>query len=1018
MSEPEDDLLLRWAESVVDGRAVDGDTTPLTEKSAARLERLRILAAIARTCGMPTESPRPTANVLFSWGPLEIRERLGAGVFGEVFLAWDTRLEREVALKFLHVEATPAAARAFREGRNLARVRHPNIVTVHGVEQLDGRVGIWMEHVRGRTLEDLLRERGLFTSHEAILIGIELCRALAAVHRSGLVHRDVKAHNVMREDTGRIVLMDFGAGIDPRLEEREASGLAGTPIYLAPEILRGEPASARSDLYGVGVLLYRLVTGRYPIEGSSLDSLHAAHARGETRSLSQSRPGLPAPFVRIVERALAAEPDRRFASAEQMEAALAAALDAPRRTARRRNALVGIAAAVLVAIALAVGARRLLVATSEPPPEHPPVVVADVVNALDDPELDAVSSMLATSLDQSRTLPVLTRSRMNDLLAATGRARGGRVDQASGVAIGRKAGGVALLVPSVGRNRGHYRIGLEALDPRSGRRRFTASEDAITKELIPTAVDALARRVRSELDRSPEAARNAVRPVAQITTTSLSAYHLYDQAERLIDRLEMPAARAALESAIARDSTFGLAHCRLAYVCWWLNDEKAERAQLAKAFAQIDRVPERHRYHLRAQGAMADRSGLEAARSILLEMERFYPDDKEMLYDIGDYSSHLNEFPTAIQYLDRVVAMDPGFARALQHEARIYRDLGRHDRFLEWARRYAAADSTWDSYVLLGNALISAGHPEDGIQVMERGLTKEPGHAYDFHLFIANARFHLGRGPDGLREWDRLLGRARTPSERGAYLRGRAAGRIHQGAYRDALADLASAATLDDQGRNRVEEAMARIDAATLHIVGRNDRQAAFDQIAQCADLEGAITYRDTYFNYWVYWGGLFKLRLFAGDHAGAEALAKEKFATDKWYGPYVAAYLHAARGECEQASAAASRVLEWGPAAENLPLRYFLGRCQFENGHLEEALESLSGMETFYSHLEIGTPYYAKGLLLLGSVHERRGESRLAIASYRKLLDMWQDGDRDLADYVDARRRIEALESKAASRE
>src|SRR5205814_875914 len=141
----------------------------------------------------------------------------------------------------------------------------------------DERVGLWMELLRGATLEQQLAAHGSFSAREATLVGIDLCGALAAIHAAGLIHRDVKAQNVMREAGGRIVLMDLGTG-------READGrglravpeLAGTPLYLAPEIFLGAPASARTDLYSLGVLLYHLVTGSFPVRATTMDELEAA----------------------------------------------------------------------------------------------------------------------------------------------------------------------------------------------------------------------------------------------------------------------------------------------------------------------------------------------------------------------------------------------------------------------------------------------------------------------------------------------------------------------------------------------------------------------------------------------------------------------------------------------------------------------------------------------------------------------------------------------------------------------
>jgi tetratricopeptide (TPR) repeat protein len=206
------------------------------------------------------------------------------------------------------------------------------------------------------------------------------------------------------------------------------------------------------------------------------------------------------------------------------------------------------------------------------------------------------------------------------------------------------------------------------------------------------------------------------------------------------------------------------------------------------------------------------------------------------------------------------------------------------------------------------------------------------------------------------------------------------------------------------------------MDAAHLLMVGMDDRLGALREIGPWADLEDLITYRQAYFSYWEFWGGLFKLQLLNGDVGAAAALAKTKFATDKWYGSYVVAYLHAARGECSQAAAAASRVLEWGPAAENIPLLYFLARCQVDHGEPNQAVESLLGLRTLYSHLTLGTPYYAKGLLLLGEAYERKGDPRTAAGTYARLLELWKEGDPELPDRREARRRLDRLRPATAS--
>ena len=218
----------------------------------------------------------------------------------------------------------------------LARVRHPNVVTVYGVDRHDGVVGLWMEFVDGLTLARVVATRGALDPREAALVGIDLCRAVAAVHKAGLVHRDIKAHNVMREGSGRIVLMDFGAG-ELRTERSGAGSAAGTPLYLAPELFDGAPATIGSDVYSMGVLLFHLVTRRYPVEGASLEQIAAAQARRERYRLSDLSPELPDSFSTIVERALDRDPARRYRTCDEMQRDLMDAAQQVRVTAGSRH---------------------------------------------------------------------------------------------------------------------------------------------------------------------------------------------------------------------------------------------------------------------------------------------------------------------------------------------------------------------------------------------------------------------------------------------------------------------------------------------------------------------------------------------------------------------------------------------------------------------------------------------------------------------------------------------------------
>jgi serine/threonine-protein kinase len=153
------------------------------------------------------------------------------------------------------------------EGRHLARVRQSNIVTVYGADREGDEVGIWMEYVDGHTLAEMIHDRGPMSAREVAGVGIDLCRALAALHGAGLLHRDIKAQNVMRELGGRIVLMDF-SGAHAITRNNPAVATSGTPLYMAPEVLNSGAATVASDVYSLGVLLFFLLTGRLPVEGS------------------------------------------------------------------------------------------------------------------------------------------------------------------------------------------------------------------------------------------------------------------------------------------------------------------------------------------------------------------------------------------------------------------------------------------------------------------------------------------------------------------------------------------------------------------------------------------------------------------------------------------------------------------------------------------------------------------------------------------------------------------------------
>jgi tetratricopeptide (TPR) repeat protein len=291
------------------------------------------------------------------WGNFELLALVGRGSFGEVFRAWDPHLQREIALKILLPRAVGDEAQfedLLREARALASVRHPNIVPIYGVDRHDGMVGFWTDFVHGKTLSVVVREQGPLGYREAALVGLDVAKALSAVHRAGLLHRDIKAANVMREEGGRILLMDFGLSTLPHLQ----GAPAGTPRYMAPELFEGAGATVASDIYAVGVLLFYLVAGEYPaqrvkgggdrgeqaaqqaLDGEEVTAAAAPGVMGMlarpmassvsgSRSLADYRPDIPEAFAQVVDTAIHPDAGKRFSSAGALATALSGVLAVP-----------------------------------------------------------------------------------------------------------------------------------------------------------------------------------------------------------------------------------------------------------------------------------------------------------------------------------------------------------------------------------------------------------------------------------------------------------------------------------------------------------------------------------------------------------------------------------------------------------------------------------------------------------------------------------------------------------------
>ncbi len=388
------DALEAWAARVADGEAVDWTAArdALTGEEFDRLRQLAELAGVMRRRdGTDGAGLRPGQR----WGHLEVRGALGRGTFGEVMLAFDPILQREVALKLRRADAPDGEPEAWiHEARQLARVRHPNVLAVHGADIRDGVPGLWADRVEGRTLRQRLAD-ALPSRARRLTIAQQLAAAVRAVHAAGLVHGDIKPANVMLEGgSDRAVLMDFGTA----REAGSAPGVSrstGTPLFMAPERLEGEAASQAADVYALGATFASLATGRPPFRADSIDSLLAAHKDGRGPDLDGAT--MPRAFRTLCREMLDPNPAAR-PSIEQVALRLERLATAPARR-RRDLALASIFLVLAVGLAISVAAYvRVRDAESE----------TEAVNTL---LLDVLAAPRATELGREvKVVDVLERA--------------------------------------------------------------------------------------------------------------------------------------------------------------------------------------------------------------------------------------------------------------------------------------------------------------------------------------------------------------------------------------------------------------------------------------------------------------------------------------------------------------------------------------------------------------------------------------------------------------------------------
>jgi TolB-like protein len=678
-----DDAPIDWAE--VESR--------LEQSDRSLLEQLRLLATL-RTVARTTEPPE--SSTLESWGHLRVFERIGRGAFGDVYRAWDPRLDREVALKLLPIDSTAGASRKsaiIEEGRLLARVRHPNVVTLYGAERIGERIGLWMELVKGRSLEDVLREGRVFTAKEVVELGVQLCKAVSAVHGAGLIHRDVKAQNVMLADDGRVVLMDFGTGRE--LAEESETSVAGSPLYLAPEVLAGEKATVRSDVYSIGVLLYRLLTRSYPVRANSLADLRRAHAASQRTDVRSARPNVPSRLARAIERAIDPEPQRRYESADALAADLAN-LDAR----HKRLPMVYAAGVVLPLLLITWGGWQMLrrqesgsgsagssgaAVAATVLADRPVIAVLPFKNLSAEPDsdyfVDGLTDEIIRNLAviegmdvRSRTSSFFFKDKPRNLHDVGSQLHANMVVEGSVLRAGNRLRINAQLV----RVADDVPIWSERFD--RALEDIFAIQDEISRAIV--------NKLRLTLGRGQRR-----------YNTNVGAYELYLKARVLVDRRGVANAQKAaelFEEVIASDSAFAPAH-----------------AGLANAYAFMS---------LPSQGGIPFESAYSVMRAAAVKALEFDPLLPEALAATGWVYSYEHDWPNAEKAFERAIELNPSLTQTYtSYSISTLEPLGKFDKALQLLQVALQNDPlSLDVLREIGQVQLLAGRYEEAIDTFQR----------------------------------------------------------------------------------------------------------------------------------------------------------------------------------------------------------------------------------------------------------------------------------------------------------
>ena len=638
----------------------------------------------------------------------ELRGSIGRDGATEIFRARDLRLERDVAIKLLRPDemTRPGALELFRsEARTASLVTHPHICAIHDSGEEGGRPFLVLELLDGRALDDAMAGEPLPVDR-AIDIGAQIADALAAAHRRGVVHANLKPSNVFITTDGHVKLLELGAAWALATTARPAAAASPSSVtvtmtampalgastrevfhaYISPEQVAGSPADARSDIFAAGALLYEMATGKGAFTGATAAEI-ASNIAGRTpprpRGLNRA---LPRELDALIQRALEKSPDKRFQDGTELLEALRRvrrALDNPRRLPewRTRRGTIAAAggAALAVLVALAGGAWWW---THRPAPvvQRSTILVSQIANGTGEPEFEGtLREAIAVYLGQSPYLDLASDERVNNALRLMGRAPDTRMTHEVASEVCQRLGLHAMIEGSVSSLGAETVVALVASDCQTGAPIVRHQVEVERKEDVLRALGQLTARLRPSLGESDATlARNNV-PLEEATTPSLAALKAYTEAvAQRASGSEMAAIRL-LEHAIEIDSRFALAYTTLSSIYGGLGETGPAEKYAALAYGLREQVSERerlfisYRFHDRVTGAQTQ------AREALEVWQRAYPRDYRAPNALAVLLNRIGDYAGAATAAEEAMRRNPAHAFPRSNLAHAQRGLGLYE---------------------------------------------------------------------------------------------------------------------------------------------------------------------------------------------------------------------------------------------------------------------------------------------------------------------------------------------------